>query len=357
MHVVEALLLAERQIRLLERVRPLGLAVEVERLVSAWNSGNEPFPYLCYADSVDLSRLREGLAVIVERGANLGEWGPWLVARAEELALEAEMVEVVGTPAFGILAKKRFPLPAAEWTAPVEALVGEWLSFDVVGTAPCLYRTCDQRDPNSLYSVLRARLAALKLTASVRVEPEMSSVAATGDGSIRIVAGSLLSLRQARRIAEHEIVGHLLPRKNANQETGLLKCGCACSSADEEGRALVIEERTKLTDDARKRELALRHWACDRSRRGADFVEVVRELRRCGADVRSAVTLTLRCFRGSSTVTKGAARGTGQGGLGRELIYLPAYLRIKSAFEMLPALEAWFVRGRASLDFALFMSR
>lgn len=347
--VVEALVLAERRIRLLERVQPLGLAMELERLVAAWKRGCESFPHLRYSERPELSEIREGLGVIVEWGCRASGEPRWLSARAEELALQAELVEHVGLPTFGEVARRLFALPKGDLAERVQALVREWRrSGDDCDTEP-RYRAGDEREPKSLYSVIRDRLAKTNLHVLLRVEREMSSVAATGDGVIQICSSAHLSHRQARRIAEHEILAHLLPRYYGKNAHGLLKCGCALAFADEEGRALVIEERLGLMDGARQRELSWRHAASDWSRSGADFVEVVRGLAKSGAELRPALTIALRSFRGSTV--DGAVSAPG-GGLGREIIYLPAYVRLKEAFEQWPELERWFERGRASLDFA-----
>lgn len=347
--VVEALVLAERRIRLLERVQPLGLAMEIERLVAAWKRGCESLPYLRYGERPELSELREGLAVIVEWGCRASGEPRWVSARAEELALQAELVEHVGLPSFGDVARRLFPLPKGDLAERVQTLVTEWQRVRDDGDAEPKYRAGDEREPKSLYSVIRDRLAMTDLHVLLRVEREMSSVAATGDGVIRICSSAQLSHRQARRIAEHEILAHLLPRYYGKNAHGPFKCGCALASADEEGRALVIEERLGLMDGARQRELSWRHTASVWSRSGADFVEVVRGLVKSGAELRLALTTALRSYRGSTV--DGASSATG-GGLGREIIYLPAYVRLKEAFEQRPELERWFERGRVSLDFA-----
>jgi hypothetical protein len=351
---VEALLLAEKQIRLLERVRPLRLSIELERLVSIWNEGREPVPQLCYAPVPDLSRLRRGLALLIERSSELGPYGPWFESRALEFALDAAMVEGVGTPAFGAIAMKRFPLPLAGEAVRVDSLVGEWASVEELDDTSRLYRSDDSFEPNSLYSIIQEKLREVGLTATIQLEKDLSSVAAVGDNTVSIRIGAQLSVRQSRRVAVHEVLAHLIPRKNAQLSSGLLKCGSAGSDADEEGRAILIEERSTFMDAVRKQELTFRHLACVWSRHGADFVQVIRGLRERGASVSNAVVIALRCFRGSARAN--CSNDIGLGGLGREIVYLPAYLRIKEAFAASPNLEYWFERGRTSLKYAQFLA-
>jgi hypothetical protein len=351
--VTEALLLAEKQIRLLERVQPLGLAAELERLVAAWERGNELFPQLRYGHRPDFTRLRDGLAMIGKWGESeserMGIDALWLASRAYELSGQAELVESLGTRRFGHLAQRLFPAPTGERASYVKGLVDAWKDLKPDSLEP-KYRSDDGCEPKSLYSLLRIRLVELGLRAEIRIETALNSVAATANGQIRILASTRLTEFEARRIVEHEVLAHLIPRLNATRANGPLKCGCALASADEEGRALLIEERVNLMNDRRKHELALRHRANDSSRGGANFVEVVRELLGFGASVSTALKTALRCFRGS--VVSGAEQ-TDCGGLGREVIYIPSYLRIKAAFIAHPALEQWFERGRASLEYAL----
>jgi hypothetical protein len=351
--VAEALLLAEKQVRLLERVQPLGLATELERLVTAWERGNELFPQLRYAHRPHLTRLRDGLAMIIQWGESATEGtnpdAPWLASRAHELSLQAELAEYVGTRRFGHLAERLFPPPSGDRSTVVKGLVDAWKDLQP-GLREPIFLSDDRREPKSLYSLLRVRLENLGLLAEIRVETALNSVAATANGQIRILADTPLTELEARRIVEHEVLAHLIPRLNANRAQGPLKCGCASSSADEEGRALLIEERLNLMNDWRKHELALRHRANESARAGANFIDVVRELLGFGASVRAALKTALRCFRGS--VVSGAEQ-TDCGGLGREIIYIPSYLRIKSAFAAHASLEHWFERGRTSLEYAL----
>ena len=80
----------------------------------------------------------------------------------------------------------------------------------------------------------------------------MQSRAACGDGVVFVCIGVSLRASEARRIAEHELLGHALPRLAARSHPlGLLRVGCARSSDDEEGRALHIEERSGLLDEGR----------------------------------------------------------------------------------------------------------
>jgi hypothetical protein len=269
------------------------------------------------------------------------------------LDCEAALVEAVGTEAFSSLARRRFPSPEPALAAAVARLIEPWLQTQIRYAEEDVHLTEASSDKSSLFAILQSRLRELSLDAVVRVDCNLPSLAATGDGTISIRSGEHLTRKQAQRIAEHEIVAHLAPRIQARKAKGLLRCGCRFATADEEGRALLIESRLSLMDTARRRELSLRHSACVLSRDGADFVEVVRALRELLAPLRVAVVTALRCFRGATLGKEGAmGKQRTSFGLGRELVYLPAFLRVKAAFDAAPGLERWFERGRATVEYA-----
>lgn len=353
--IVHALVAAERQIALLERVRPIGFSSELERLVASWEGGNEALPRFCYTRTTDLASTRRGLDELVDHCESLGNEGSWLGERARELAIEAEIAEAIGTETIGVAAAKRFRLPALGQPGKHETLdevLAAWSGEAIVGEVGRLHLSDDRSDESSLFSILQCRLRSLGVRAEVRVECDLVAVAAVCDQGVVIRPNERMTQWKAQRIAEHEIVAHLLPRQQARCRDDILRCGCQGASEDEEGRALVIEMRTGLMDASRRRELAFRHLAACWSRQGADFVQVVRRLGRLGAQLRLRVAVAMRAFRGAVLDTGASACRLGQGGLGRELGYLPAYLQVKSAFAETPSLEHWFTLGRTSLRYA-----
>jgi hypothetical protein len=348
----DAIRAAEQRIALLDWVRPLNFASEVERLVGAFEAGRATSPSLRYAPAPDFSKLREGLERVTRESHRFGALRSWIAGRVEELEWEAAIVQALGTGTLGELAARRFPSPLEGSADSTEDLVEGWLNTTAgeeerEGSArrERHHRSDDSGDPASLFSVLRSRLAELNIDAPVILHADLPSVAATSAEALHVRQGAELTALQARRIAEHEIRAHLLPRRLARRARGLLRCGCPRAGAEEEGRAVLVEARVGGLDVTRKRELALRHFACAWSRRGASFVEVVRRLMEFGSAVRMAVTTGLRCFRGAPERCESP-------GLGREIVYLPAYRMLASAFEREPALEQWFERGRCSLAYA-----
>lgn len=338
-HPIEFLERAESAIGLIERVRPIGVAREYQRLLAEWRRGQPAIPRLRYKQGPPLGHVQRLLGKLVEHAEELLTNGWWVAERASELLLEAHLATAVASADFVRVASVRFPQPQGDLAVQLESLSGRWL-------AEAAARNCDEptfasddrSSPKSLWSVVSRRLGALRLAVQLRVDPDLMSVAACGDGLLVIRSQTWLTARAAERIAQHEILGHLLTRHAGRQRLDILRCGCAGSTDDEEGRALLIEERLGLMDVWRRGELGARHLACVYLRRGATFVDMVRGLVERGAPLEMALRAVLRAGRG--------------GGMGREIVYLPAMQRLRCAFETTPQLESWFELGRASLKFA-----
>lgn len=339
---IQLLLRAEAEIALLERTRPVGLANETARLLGVWRMGRHESPCLRYARSPELHQLTRALGMLAEQAELHFPDGTWVADRARELLLEARLVEAIGSTRFIALACQRHVVPRHVDAVTLEAEARHWIEQGAdAEDSEERFLSEDRTAPESLWSVTSQRIGALGIRARLRADPDLVSIAACGEDLVVIRAGTWLTERAARRIAEHEIVGHLLPRVAARNRTDILRCGCARATDDEEGRALLIEERQGLMDAARRAELGVRHLACAYMRRGATFVDAVRCLLELGAPLDTAIRSMLRAVRG--------------GGLGRELVYLPSMQRLRVALSEAPELEQWFRLGRASLEYALWM--
>jgi hypothetical protein len=325
---------SETELGLLDRVRPRDLPAQRARLAAAWSAAAHPPVAFEYPPAPDLSALRRRLEQL-GRVLPAGELEPELLReRARELELEAQLAAAVGTPLFRALAARRFPLPAER--AELHDIALQCLEV-ATESAPssATHFSDDRRDPRSLWSVLVRRLERERLPARVEVVPGLVSLAAVADGVVRVRAGAQLSARVAERIALHEIEGHVRPRLVGQQLGGVFWAGSAGAIEDEEGRAIVLEERAGLLGSGRRRELGLRYLAAESVRDGADFWETVRLLVELSAGVDAAVELGCRVHRG--------------GGLGRELIYLSGYRRLSGTIDTRPELEAVMRSGRVSL--------
>jgi hypothetical protein len=331
-----ALLQAQQTVALLQRCQPLNMRRELACLQDAFRDGSLTTPRFEYAPAPRLEGLRSELASFA-RLANCGQWGELLAERAAEIADEAALVEALGTPSFVRAAHRRYWQPHAATMAQASALAEDWLdSPRTTESEGELHRTDDRRDPGSLLRRVEALLSERRLPFRVQVISNLVPVAATGDGVIWIAEGRWLSVLETARVAAHEVLAHALPRALATHP--LWQLGTAGAADEEEGRALLIEQRHDLMGEERRLALALRHLAAHALFEGAGYVEVVRLLlaRACPSDL--AIAVAARVFRG--------------GGLGREIVYLPALLRVSAALRADPTLEQWHEIGRIALRWA-----
>jgi hypothetical protein len=326
---------AERTVALIDRCRPLNTRAELTRLEASWVASAPAVPDFKYRPIPDLADTRRALDEVATLGARLGPLGGLYAARAEELGREAAVLAALGTPSFGERAACRYPVDVSAAGLAADACAARWAAIEPEEEDERVLAE-DHRDPRSLVRILGSLIGSLKIGARVSLVPELASAAAAGDGVVLVRPGVHHTESAARRIALHEVVGHVLPRIVARAELlGLFRVGSASGTDDEEGRALFLEEREELLSSARRRELGVRHLGALAIRRGADWIELVRLVLQYGFAVRDALRLAARIARG--------------GGLAREIVYLPAFFRVRTALLSEPALEAYLSRGRVSI--------
>lgn len=339
----QALLDASAQIRVIAASTPLNLREELDRLEAAWRTGAEA-PRFVYAPPPDLAALRAALLAIADDLDGLGELGSIYAERARELEAEAAICELTGGPGLWAMARRRYARRDACDDA-ADAAAAAWLDEGAPAADAALEavtattRSDDERDPASLLSRLRQELGRRRLPLRVLVSPNLASLAATGEGFVQIVAERALSARDVERTVLHEIEGHVLPRHaSTSAPLGIFLVGTARGSDDQEGRALALERARGFLDHARRRELALRHQAARSVEAGADFVTTARLLLDRGAARGGALRVAARVHRG--------------GGLGREVVYLPALLRVEAALAADAGLDDVLGAGRVAVDAA-----
>jgi hypothetical protein len=344
-----ALAFAARRIGLIRAASPTNAEQETARLAHAITTGSASLPCFRY----EACRVGAPLCAALDRLAGFveteGPVGHVYAARARELALEAQMVDAIGTPRITSLAAVRFGSERAD-AEQAFALANAWLEQNAPPDASPLTRTCDPVDPGSLLLRMSAEIGRRRIPVRVLVEPGLASLAATGDGVVLVAQGKLASRTDVERTVIHEIDGHVLPRvRAASQPLSILAVGTARGLDDQEGRALLLERQAGLFGPDRRRELALRHLAACATLEGADWVAVVRLLLSRGADVGSAVRIGARVQRG------GPPSG---GGIARELVYLPALVRVERAFERWgAAIERVMQQGRVAVADAPIIDR
>jgi hypothetical protein len=329
---------AEQTIRLLDRLVPTNLVPERERLRRALEAGRVAEPRFEYAAAPEVEALRPFLSSLASTLYGSGPVGQLYAERASELELEAALVTSAGRREFLTLARTRHAPEGLASRAETDELVAAWLgeAEPQRESDAETRRADDEGDRRSLLSLLRAQVGALRVPVRIELRPGLPSVAAAGDGFVAIRPEARLSQLEAERIACHELLAHVLPRLCARREAlGIFRVGCRGSGDEEEGRALLLEERAGFLGAARRRELSLRHRSALLMHEGASWSDVVRWLETEHVARERAMELGLRVARG--------------GGLGREVVYIPAYIRLSRELSREPALERFFERGRVTV--------
>jgi hypothetical protein len=360
---------AEQASALLQRAWPEHVRSRCESWVAAVRRGEAPALTFSYRPPPVLTELRAALSwataeltsgrvtpesdaeLLAEGGseeARLQLLATLYAERATELELEAALAEHIGSPGFALLARRRHRARGTPDWPIAERLARDWARAghaSPTGQEPqTLFASDDAGTPYSLLRLISEQIGQLRSALRVVVVRELASRAATGDGVIYVRAGVRLSASAGLRIARHEVLGHALPRVRARQlPIGLGRVGCAGSAEEEEGRALLIEQRFGDLGAERRRELGLRHLTALAVADGADAHDCLRLLAGFECAPAEAVWFYARSARGSTG---------GGGGLCRELEYLPAWLRVSAAFAAEPALEGWLEQGRWSLTAA-----
>lgn len=337
---------AARKVQLLAALTPLEVKRERARLVAALRSGARAVPRWEYAP-VGHDEVRRALDA-AERLLVPESHGPLealYLARVRELSVEASLCAAAGTGEVARLARERFaPLDGAVARAG-STLCAAWLAQPA--PPPCHGEALpsDDPDPRSLLSRMRAAVGRLRLPFAVVPHPPLAPLAATGDGVILVATGRLVADEDVERTVLHEIEGHARPRARALATgLGLFRDGTARGIDDQEGRALLLEERAGMLGARRRRKLAARHRAVEAMLEGASFADVASMLVEVhGLDDDDAVLVAERAFRGGDGVRPG---------LGRERVYLEAFVRVRDHLAAHPDDEAVLEVGQVAVGAA-----
>ena len=337
--------------KLLGVASPLNAEAERARLVEALELGNVDAPRWTYAPMHDADAVRRALDASAHRLEALGsELAKGYAARARELSIEAEMAGAVGTAAIGDLARRRFSAESASDSDAADALAQRWA--DEASDTPSEDETTiasDADDPRSLASRMREEIGRARLPFRVVTQRGLAPLAATGERTVWIAAGRPLTREEVERTVLHEIEAHARPRVRAMAlSPALFALGTARGVDQQEGLALVLEERHGFLRGARRRELSLRHRVVAQMDAGATFQDVVRTLTMEELPPRRAILVAERAFRGGTHAHPG---------LGRERVYLPSFVRVAAHLRAHPAHERILASGQVAIDAIPLLAR
>ena len=340
--VRRVVVLAAQRVKVLAALTPTEAHRERARLAQELAADRCPVPRWQYGprEHADLRRAIDA----AER--SLGQrrttaLGVLFSARLRELSVEAALCASAGTSEVALLARDRYR-PAAAVAAAASALSAAWLAEPShVASTPLI--ASDDPDPRSLLSRMREEVGRLRLPFRVVASPSLAPLAAIGDSTILVATGRLLPEEDAIRTVLHEVRGHAQPRSRSRRAGSVLfEAGTARGVDDQEGRALLLEERAGLLGPRRRRQLAARHRAVEAMLAGATFGEVARELwREHGVDVIDAVVIAERAFRGSDGTCPG---------LGRERVYLESLVRVRAHLAARPEDEVVLASGQIAIE-------
>lgn len=332
---------AVRRVRVISTSTPENLRAEIERLTALPELAPAE---LRYPSPPDLSELRAMLTRLAQELEQGDEIEKLYAGRARELELEAAVCEAKPGPARHAAARARYARRDI-FDDEADALAERWLQEPTPASSPeRSIRSDDDRDPRSLLRRFREEIGARRLPVRLLMTKNLASLAAAGDGFVQIIAGRDLSVADVERTVHHELEGHVQPLLRAERQVlSIFWIGTAHGSDDQEGRALVLEEQRGFLDFGRRRELSLRHVAARSVARGADFVSVARDLEARGADRADALRVTARVQRG--------------GGLAREAVYLPAFLRVGALVKRYPELDRALAHGKVGAPAAAVLAR
>ncbi len=339
--IAELVTRASREVQLLTAVTPVDAHRERARLVRELRAQRRVFPDWAYLPVAhdDLRRALDAAERVLA-----GSDDPLrrlYLDRIRELSLEASLCAAAGTSDLPRLARQRFDHGDIGIARVASNLCALWLAEPAPAAEGPTIRS-DDVDPRLLLSRMRATVSRAELPFDVIAQPTLAPLAATGDRVILVATGRPVHEEDAVRTVLHEVEGHARPRaRSLSAPLLLFRVGTAGGGDDQEGRALLLEERAGMLGPRRRRQLAARHRAVESMTAGASFDDVASSLvDRDGLDAVEAIVIAERAFRG----------GNGKGpGLGRERLYLEAFVRVSAHLAARPEDETWLEAGQVAV--------
>jgi len=342
--IEKLLVLASREVQVLAALSPVEAAVERARLTGELRSRGALQPRWRYAPVAhgDLRRALDAAERLLEVDAGADALGRVHLERVRELILEAELCAAAGTREVSGLARRRYAPHDATCEQEASALCASWLA-EPTPLDPSERIASDDADPRSLLSRMREEVGRRRLPFAVVIQPSLAPLAATGDQVILVAPGRPTTEEDVARTVLHEIEGHALPRVRAREAPlALFRVGTARGIDEQEGLALLVEQRHGCLGARRRRMLAARHRTVEAMLSGATFADAASSLvRDHGLDCADAVLVAERAFRGGDGLAPG---------LGRERVYLESFVRVRAHLVAHPRDEAVLGAGQVALD-------
>jgi hypothetical protein len=334
---------AASEVRILSALTPCDARGERVRLIGELRAGRRATPRWAYTPRPhdELRRALDRVQGVLER-SELSPLETLYLDRARELSLEAAMCAAAGRRELAHLARARFEPREPAVAGAASALCAAWLAEPSPPSVPATILS-DDPDPASLLSRMKAAVGRLRLPFSVVASPGLAPLAATGERVILVATGRLVPEEDTARTVLHEIEGHARPRaRSMAAASAHFRTGTARGIDDQEGRAVLLEERAGLLGPRRRKQLAARHWAVEAMHGGASFADVASALTAAhGLDAQEAVVVAERAFRG----------GDGSHpGLGRERVYLESLVRVRRHLAARPHDDAVLASGQVAVD-------
>jgi hypothetical protein len=330
---------AAHEVQPLSALTPIDAHRERARMTGELSAGRTPEPRWAYVATSrdDLRRALDAAERTLARDAT-GAVERLYLERVRELVVESDLCAAAGTPAVAALARERFDARDAGVARAASETAAAWIAARAPRTTSEAIAS-DSDDPRSLLSRMRAAVGRRRLPFAVVAQATLAPLAATGERTILVAVGRRVTDEDVERTVLHEIDGHALPRaRAAGAPLALFAAATARGVDDQEGRALLLEERAGLLGPRRRAQLAARHVAFEAMTAGGSFADVSTALvRDHGVDPGDAIIAAERVFRGSD--------GT-HAGLGRERIYLEALVRVRAWLDAHPEDDAVMAAGQ-----------
>lgn len=334
--LTDEVLLADRELAGIAGRMQVLLAVTPVNGEAAWVAwtagGGRGAPSLEYrASSVHPDDIRRELDAVPLDAVEDPVVHRLLAAKADELALEADLLEHRGTPRFLEVSRELYGTADDDLVALARQLLDrlEPDDPDVEVVAPEAF-AAEAEEELERY---RERGDVLQGTVVVRSDvPSLMVV----QREFYVGTDSFVPAHRVQGLVQHEVGTHLLTAQTGGaQPLRLLEQGLAHYEETQEALALLAEHLAGGLDASRLRVLAGRALAVRALTDGADFDGVMAALTAAGVDERVAWTIAVRVVRG--------------GGFTKDVVYLRGLAELVRHLAAGGALESLLV-GKLHLD-------